>query len=55
MPEKAKVCGAYRGKSATPAENHLSVPRFTAVRIVNAAGGGTMTRRRHSIWGMSVK
>jgi len=54
MAEKAKVCLPGYGKSAKPAENHLSVPRFTRVPIVNVAPGGTMTPRRHVIWGISV-
>ena len=29
MAEKAEVCGTDCGKSATPAENHLSIPRLT--------------------------
>ena len=44
MAEKAKVCGADYGKSATCLGNNLSSPRVThdphCLRIVNVARGG---------------
>jgi opacity protein-like surface antigen len=44
------------GKSTTPAENHLSVPRFAhGPHCQCGPGGSTMTPRRHVIWGMPVE
>ena len=40
MAEKTEVCGAYCGKSATPAENYLSVPRFPHGPHCQCGGGG---------------
>jgi len=39
MGEKAEVCGADCCKSATPARNDLSVPRFTHHPYCHVAGG----------------
>ena len=40
MPEKAKVCRAYRGKSVHPPKIISLSCVLPTVRIVNVAGGG---------------
>ncbi len=53
MAEKAKVCGAYCGKSTTPVGNDLSIPRFAHGPHCQCGQGGILMRRRQVIWGMS--
>jgi len=53
MAEKAKVCGPDYGQSATPAENHLTVPRFAHDPPCQCCGGAIIMTRTYVIWGMS--
>ena len=53
MAEKAEVCGTDCAKSATPAENHLSIRGLPRSALSMWPGRGILMLRRHVIWRMS--